>query len=220
MNDRPTLSGQIRPPASGGKPKQIVLFLHGVGADGRDLIGLSRVFDVILPDAVFVSPNAPFAFDMAPVGYQWFAIGTFSPDRRLRGVREAAPILDAYIDELLADYGLKDKDMVLVGFSQGTMMALHVGLRRKKALAGIVGYSGVLAGAELLQDEIRSRPPVLLVHGDADMVLPAENLPAAVSALEAAGVPVEGHLRPGLGHGIDEEGLRLGRAFLSRVFGR
>lgn len=219
MTDLPALDGPRHGPRSGGRPRQLVVLLHGVGADGNDLIGLAPIFQTALPDALFVSPHAPFPYDMAPVGFQWFSIGTFAPDRRLSGVRQAAPILNAYLDKLLAEVGLADRDLVLVGFSQGTMMALHVGLRREQAIAGIIGYSGILAGAERLTDEIRSRPPVLLVHGEADPLLPVASLPEAVAALEAAGVPVEGHVRPGLGHGIDEEGLRLGLDFLKRVFG-
>jgi phospholipase/carboxylesterase len=217
----PQLDGPMIEPASGGAPKQLVLFLHGVGADGNDLLGLAPMFQDILPDAVFVSPNAPFAFDMAPYGFQWFSIGGgFGPERRLNGARIAGPILEAFIDRLLAQFGLADKDLVLIGFSQGTMMSLHVGLRRAKPVAGIVGFSGMLAGEEVLAAEIRSRPPVLLIHGDADPVLPVAALPAAVKALEAVKVPVEHHIHPGLAHGIDEEGIHQARAFVAKVFGK
>lgn len=216
----PTLDGPVSEPRSGGDPKQIVLMLHGVGADGNDLIGLAPFFQDALPDAVFISPNAPFRFEMAPSGYQWFSIGNFDPERRIRGVRLAAPILDAYIDTALGSLGLEEKDLALLGFSQGTMMALHVGLRRKKPIAGILGYSGMLAGVEVLPEEIKSRPPVLLIHGDADNVLPVASLAEAAKGLEACKVPVEHHVRPGLAHGIDEEGIRLGQAFLARVFGK
>lgn len=219
MAELPKLSGPSAKPAQGGAPKKIVVFLHGVGADGNDLIGLAPLFQKILPDAAFFSPNAPYPYDMAPFGYQWFSLKDFGPETRLKGSRAAAPVLDAYLDHLLALFGLDAEKMALVGFSQGTMMALHVGLRRARPVAGIVGYSGMLSGPELLADEIRSRPPVLLVHGDADQVLPVASLAAAEGALKKVQVPVEAHVRPGLAHGIDEEGIRLGLDFLGRVLG-
>jgi phospholipase/carboxylesterase len=203
------LSGPFREPVGGGSPDQLVLLLHGVGANGDDLIGLAPNFQRVLPDGRFISPNAPYSFDMAPFGFQWFPIGTFSPAERIRGVRQAAPILDNFIDTELAKAGLTGENLVLVGFSQGTMMALHVGLRRSVAPAAIIGFSGRLGGPEVLQDEIRCRPPVLLVHGDADPVLPVESLPEAEKALADAGVPVEAHVRPGLGLAMD---------FLARAF--
>lgn len=202
-----------------GKPEQLVMFLHGVGADGNDLIGLAPYFQKVAPQAMFMAPNAPFPFDMAAFGFQWFSLNDFGPEARLRGVRSAAPMLDAYIDAQLKSLALGEDKLFLIGFSQGTMMALHVGLRRPTPLAGIIGYSGMLVGPELLAAEIRSRPPVLLVHGEADPVLPFEALPQAVSALEAAGVPVQGDARPGLGHSIDEEGLLLGMRFLAEAVG-
>ena len=220
MADLPTLDGPALPPADGGAPKQLVLLLHGVGADGNDLVGLAPFFQQVLPDALFVSPNAPFAYDMAPFGHQWFSIRDFSPEARLAGAAETAPILDGFIDTLLAEYGLTDDRLALIGFSQGTMMALYVGLRRARSPAGIIGYSGVLVGAESMESEVRSRPPVLLVHGDADAVVPVQALPLAVEGLESLGVEVQAHTRPGLGHGIDEECIRLGQEFLAGLFGQ
>jgi phospholipase/carboxylesterase len=219
MATAPKLEGPELAPAAGGAPEQLVMLLHGVGADGSDLIGLAPFFQAVLPAAQFVSPNAPFAFDMAPFGHQWFSLQDMSAEARLRGARDAAPILDAFIDERLARHGLAEDRLALVGFSQGAMMALYVGLRRRRRLAGIVGFSGMLVGGELLPLELRSRPPVLLVHGDADQVLPAAALPAARAGLEAVGVAVESHLRPGLGHGIDEAGIRLALRFLVKCFG-
>ncbi|MBT3238855.1 MAG: phospholipase [Rhodospirillaceae bacterium] len=219
MSDLPVLTGPRLEPASGTDPKQLVILLHGVGADGNDLIGLAPYFQKTLPDALFISPNAPFAFDMAPVGHQWFSLQDFSETARRDGVLGAAPILDRFIDDMLAETGLSEDKLVLIGFSQGTMMSLHVGLRRKTPLAGIIGYSGMLTDAETLKQEIASRPPVLLTHGDADPVLPVAALPDAVAGLEAAGVTVEHHIRPGLPHGIDEECIRLGQEFLKRVLG-
>jgi len=211
------LTGPIHKAASGGAPGRLVVLLHGLGADGNDLIGLAPVWAPLLPDAEFVAPDAPFPCDMAPFGRQWFSLQDRSPDVILAGVRAAAPFLDAFITDTLAARGLDEGRLALVGFSQGTMMALHVGLRRAKPVAGILGYSGALIGAEGLPKEIRSRPPVLLVHGDADEIVPHQALAGAVQGLAAAGVPVEQLTCPGLGHGIDEPGLRRGGAFLQRV---
>jgi len=216
----PSLNGPARKPASGGKPKQIVVLLHGVGADGNDLIGLAPYWAPALPDAEFVSPDAPFPCDMAPYGRQWFSLQNRSADAILAGVRAAAPILDAFLDDALAQRGLDASRLALVGFSQGTMMSLYVGPRRAKALAGIVGYSGALIGADTLVEDIRSRPPVLLVHGDADQIVPPPAFPLAVAGLKAAGVAVEELICPGVGHSIDEAGLRRGGEFLRRVLAR
>jgi phospholipase/carboxylesterase len=213
----PTLSGPVRKPASGGKPRQLVVLLHGVGADGNDLIGLAPYWAPAVPDAEFISPDAPFPCDMAPYGRQWFSLQNRSAAALLAGVRATAPILDAFLDDAVASRGLDASKMALVGFSQGTMMSLYVGLRRPKALAGIVGYSGALIGADTLAQEIRSRPPVLLVHGDADQIVPPQAFPLAVEGLKAAGVTVEELICPGVGHSIDEAGLRRGGEFLRRV---
>jgi len=213
----PSLSGPVRKPASGGKPRQLVVLLHGVGADGHDLIGLAPYWAPALPDAEFVSPDAPFPCDMAPYGRQWFSLQDRSPSAILGGVRAAAPILDAFLDEALAARGLDASQLALIGFSQGTMMSLYVGPRRAKALAGIIGYSGALIGADTLSQEIRSRPPVLLVHGDADEIVPPQAFPLAIKGLKSAGVAVEELICPGVGHSIDEAGLRRGGAFLRRV---
>jgi phospholipase/carboxylesterase len=214
----PSLSGPSQKPASGGAPRQLVVLLHGLGADGTDLIGLAPYWASLLPDAEFLSPDAPYPCDMAPFGRQWFSLQDRSPDAILAGVRAAAPILDGFLDAALAKRGLSERSLALVGFSQGTMTSLYVGLRRAQASAGILGYSGALIGAETLSQEIRARPPVLLVHGDADEVVPPQALPLAAEGLEAAGVPVETLTCPGLGHGIDEEGLKRGGDFLRACF--
>jgi phospholipase/carboxylesterase len=188
--------------------------LHGLGADGNDLIGLAPYWAPLLPTAEFVSPNAPFPCDMAPYGYQWFSSQDRSPAAVLAGVRAAAPLLDAFIDDALAQRALDDADLALVGFSQGTMMSLFVGLRRAKPVAGIVGFSGRLLGPELLASELRSRPRTLLVHGTDDPLVLYESLAAAEAALKGADVPVDTLTCPGVGHSIDENGLRRGGAFL------
>jgi phospholipase/carboxylesterase len=213
----PRLSGPSRPPASGGKPRRLVILLHGLGADGNDLIGLAPYWARLLPDAEFLSPNAPFPCDMAPYGYQWFSSQDRSPEAVLGGVRAAAPILDAFIDEALEQRGLGSGELALVGFSQGTMMSLFVGLRRAEPVAGIVGFSGRLLAPELLASELRSRPPILLVHGTEDPLVPYSSLAAAETTLKAAGVPVETVTSFGIGHSIDDQGLRRGGEFLKKV---
>jgi len=220
MAATPELSGPVHPPASGRPPTRLVLLLHGLGADGNDLIGLAPHWARRLPDAEFVSPHAPFPCDMAPVGRQWFSLRDFSPATIERGVAEAAPILESFIDAELARRGLGDDQLALVGFSQGTMMALHVGLRRSRACAGIVGYSGMLVAPERLKAEIRSKPPILLVHGDADELIPVDALHEATRAIAEAGAAAEWHICPGLGHGIDEKGLELGGRFLESCLTR
>jgi phospholipase/carboxylesterase len=213
----PRLSGPSRPPASGGKPRRLVILLHGLGADGNDLIGLAPYWARLLPDAEFLSPNAPFPCDMAPHGYQWFSSQDRTPEAVLGGVRAAAPILDAFIDEALEQRGLGSGELALVGFSQGTMMSLFVGLRRAEPVAGIVGFSGRLLAPELLASELRSRPPTLLVHGTEDPLVPYSSLAAAETTLKAAGVPVETVTSVGIGHSIDDQGLRRGGQFLKKV---
>jgi phospholipase/carboxylesterase len=209
-----SLSGPSLEPESGGAAKKLVVLLHGLGADGSDLIGLAPQWAPLLPDAEFLSPDAPFPCDMAPYGRQWFSFESRAPEAVLAGVRAAAPILDGFLDEALAARGLDDRDLALVGFSQGAMMSLFVGLRRAKSVAGIVGFSGRLLGPEVLAADLRSRPPVLLIHGSADPVVPFESLALAVAALKENGVPVTELVRPGLGHGIDEEGLDRAGQFL------
>ncbi|BBK44207.1 phospholipase [Allostella vacuolata] len=213
------LSGPTLAPASGGAAREVVLLLHGLGADGNDLIGLAPYFAQHLPHAAFAAPNAPFPCDMAPYGYQWFSLQDRTPAMMLAGIQAAAPLLDAYIDALLEEHGLGDDRLAFVGFSQGTMMSLHVAPRREREAAGVVGFSGALLAGDRLAGDLRSRPPILLVHGDADPVVPFEALRVASAGLAAAGLPVKVERRPGLGHSIDEPGIRLATDFLVERFG-
>jgi phospholipase/carboxylesterase len=213
----PQLNGP-RLPAAGGTADRLIVFAHGYGADGNDLIGLGRHWQRLLPTAAFASPHAPERCPGSPTGYQWFAITRMQPDEMLRGVERAAPILNAFIDGELARLGLDASRLALVGFSQGTMMSLHVGLRRKVPPAAIVGFSGALPGADRLPAEIVGRPPVLLVHGDADEMIPVQALHAAANGLGAAGVPVRWHVSRGIGHGIAPDGLDLAGRFLADAF--
>lgn len=206
------LDGPRQGPAE--KARALVVFLHGLGADGDDLISLAPLLAPLLPDTAFVSPHAPYPCDMAPMGRQWFSLQDRDPEVLQAGVSAAAPSLNAFLDAELARHGLSDDRLALVGFSQGTMTALHTLLRRPQPCAVIVGFSGALLKPEVLGEEIASRPPVLLVHGDADPVVPFEALAAAEQALDLNGVPVAAYRRPGLAHGIDQEGLQLCAAAL------
>ena len=211
--------------AQSGRARKLVVLLHGYGADGNDLIDLAHVWQPLLPDAAFVAPHASQLCAQSPMGRQWFALSTRSPQERWAGVNAAAPALENFLAGELSRRGLPPSALALVGFSQGTMMALHVGLRRAAAPAAIVGYSGLLAvpdGADAMpmQNEIRSRPPVLLIHGDQDELIPAQALFQAALGLSALGIPTEWHLSSGVGHGIDEEGLRHGGEFLLDGFER
>jgi phospholipase/carboxylesterase len=211
------LDGPRFGPAAGGPADQLVILLHGLGADGQDLIGIAPHWAQVLPNAAFVSPNAPFPCDMAPHGYQWFSVQDRSPEAMLSGVRMAASPLDDFIDRELERAGLDEGKTALVGFSQGTMMSLFVGPRRERQLAGIVGFSGRLIAPELLPQEIKSRPPVLLAHGTEDPVVPYESMAQAEKGLAAAGIEVETLSCPGIGHGIDQNGLVRGAEFLHQV---
>ena len=207
-----------------GVAKHLVVFLHGYGADGNDLIDIGRAWQQLLPDAAFVSPHAPRPCGQAPMAREWFPLTFRDLNERWTGVNAAAPMLNAFIDAELKRHNLPDSALALVGFSQGTMMALHVGLRRAAAPAAIVGYSGLLvtppneADIDAFAAEIRSRPPVLLVHGDKDELIPVQAVMHAAQGLAALEVAVEWHISPGLGHGIDQEGLRQGGEFLARRF--
>lgn len=214
----PTLDGPYYEPANGEKPKKLIVFLHGYGADGHDLISLAPFFAEAFPDAAFVSPNAPYPCEMSPFGRQWFSLLDRTPSVLLAGIQSAHPILNHFLDDMLGRFELEANNMALIGFSQGTMMSLYTAPRRSQALAGVVGYSGILRGEELLQQDIRSKPPVCLIHGDADEVVPYAGLAISQGALEAAGVSVEAHTRPRLGHSIDEEGIQIALAFLKKAF--
>lgn len=212
------LEGPRWGPASGGAAKQLVILLHGLGADGADLIGLAPHWGDILPDAAFVAPNAPFPCDMAPMGYQWFSAQDRSAEGRLAAARAVAPTLNAFIDTELATAGVGAENMALVGFSQGTMMSLYVAPRRAEGMAAVVGYSGRLLSPELLAEEAVSKPPIMLIHGEMDEMVPFESMAEAEQGMEAAGFSVQTLACPGIGHGIDPSGLQQGGAFLKAAF--
>jgi phospholipase/carboxylesterase len=204
-------------PARNGKATSMVIFLHGYGADGADLLGLADPLAPHLPGTVFLAPDAPEPCAGNPFGRQWFPIPWLdgsSEEAARAGVRSASDDLNAFIDERLAEAGLPDAALAVVGFSQGTMMALHVLPRRAKPVAGIVGFSGRLLEPDSLAGATRSRPPVLLVHGDADPMVPFAEMGNAGRALTAAGFETYAHVMKGTGHGIAPDGLSVALAFL------
>jgi phospholipase/carboxylesterase len=218
-----------RIPASSGRTSQLVVFVHGYGADGNDLIELGRQWRALMPEAAFVSPHAPERAPGASMGRQWFALSNRPSDstaggaERWEGAVEARGALDAFLDAELGRLGLDDSKLALVGFSQGAMMALHVGLRRPRAPAAILGFSGLLVGPEHLseataRDSRGAPPPILLVHGDQDPLIPFDAMFIAADALAGASIPTQWHLSLGIGHGIDNEGLRQGGLFLAKAF--
>tara|TARA_B100000676_G_scaffold187353_1_gene184264 strand:- start:9907 stop:10572 length:666 start_codon:yes stop_codon:yes gene_type:complete len=212
-----SLSGPVVPPAS-GDARQLVVLLHGWGADGNDLIGLAPTLQPALPKARFASPNAPDPCDQNPMGRQWYSFMDDRPEVLKAGYERAAGLINAYLDDELERLGLDDSRLALVGFSQGCMMALYVALRRQKPVAGVVGYSGMLIDAENLGAELSSRPPVLLCHGSADPVVPYASLQEAVSGLAEHDISAQWHTSPGVGHGIDPGALNAGSDFLKNAF--
>lgn len=211
------LDGPRLAPLSGSKPNALVVLIHGYGSNGDDLISLAPMMQPSLPGAAFVAPNAPSQMPGMAAAYQWWPIDTFSMTERAAGAQAAAPALDAFITEELKNAGLTSDRLLLIGFSQGTMMALHVGLRRPEAIAGIIGISGMLVAPERLKPEIQSRPPVLLIHGTEDDVVPFRSMDLASTALADVNVPVELHVSPGIGHSIGPDGLNAATRFAQRV---
>jgi phospholipase/carboxylesterase len=214
------IDGPRLPPAAGGRPKSLVVFLHGYGADGNDLIGIGHEWSRVLPHTAFVSPHAPEPCADAPMGRQWFRLTMRDPGELASGAARAQPALDAFLDAELKRHGLDEGTAALVGFSQGTMLALHVGLRRPRPLAGILGYSGLVADPQALKTGPVQKPPILLIHGDRDDLIPVMSLFAAAQALAAAEISVEWHVSQGVPHGIGLDGVELGLSFLKRVLPR
>lgn len=205
-----------------GQAKQAVVFLHGYGADGHDLLGLAEPLAPHLPGTVFLAPNAPETCTGNPMGFQWFPIPWIdgsSQEDAMAGLLAAAEDLNAYLDEVLAEERISAERLALIGFSQGTMMSLHVAPRRAEPIRAIVGFSGRLLEPELLADEAVSKPPVLLLHGDQDDVVPFSSLKDAAEALTAADFETYAYVMKGTAHGIAPDGLGQALAFLRHQFG-
>jgi phospholipase/carboxylesterase len=212
------------PRAGSARPRRLVVLLHGFGADGDDLIDIGRAWQQVLPDTAFVAPHAPEPCIMGGPGRQWFPLTFRDPAERWHGVTSAGPLLAAWLMEEATRLGIGPSQVALVGFSQGAMMALHIAPRLPQQVAAVIGYSGMLVaphGTKVtdLAPEIGQQPPVLLVHGTQDDVIPPQALFQSAQGLAALGIPTQWHLSPGIGHGIDEEGLRHGAAFLAHAFG-
>lgn len=225
------IDGPRLPPLSGGAAKSLVIMLHGYGADGHDLIDLGKIWQTNLADTAFISPHAPEVCDLSSFGRQWFSLQQYDPELLRRdperlaeafekfipGARYAQQILEDFINHQLEVYDLGWENLVLVGFSQGTMLSLYTGLRQKTGPAGILGYSGALIGASILEKEITCLPPVTLLHGEEDDILPFPSMGLARESLMQVGIPVTTHSYPGLGHSIDMEGIIKGGEFLSTI---
>lgn len=219
MNDELNFS---RRASASGADNSVVLFLHGYGADGADLLGLAEPLAQHLPDTVFIAADAPDRSMANPMGFQWFPIPWIdgSTDAAAsEGMHRSAKLLDALIDRILAEEGIDADRLILLGFSQGTMMSLHVAPRRAEPIAGIVGFSGRLMVPERLGEEMLSTPPVLLIHGDADDVVPFAEMQAAGEALQGAGFTVYAHVMQGTAHGIAPDGLSVALAFMREHLG-
>ena len=213
------LNGPIIAPKS-GKARQLVIFLHGYGSNGSDLISIGEEWAPGLPDTAFVSPNAPDPCDEWPIGYQWFSIRAIDRDAIERGrqIENVAPVLNGFIDQQLEKWNVTEDRLAVVGFSQGAMMAMYTMPRRRNPCAAVIGYSGMLINAEGLREKGIVKPRILAIHGDADDVVPPSCLYGVNEGFEAAGFNVETIMRPGLEHGIDQFGLRYGMEFLQKAF--
>jgi len=213
------LSGPMVPPKNGGAPKQAIVLLHGYGSDGQDLIGLAGYWRDLLPDALFVSPNAPEPCRDNPGGYQWFPVDFSRPEYRFDGASKAQPVIADFLRDLWAQTGLAPKDTILGGFSQGAMMALHVALTLDETLMGVIGFSGALIAPAGFANYAGPKPPVCLVHGDRDLVVDPALSGEAAAVLRSKGFSVSYHVEAGAGHTIAQDGLAFAREFIAVVSG-
>jgi phospholipase/carboxylesterase len=197
-------------------PKKLVLFLHGVGSNGADVASICHILNNCLPDTMFLCPNAPFAYDMGMGDFQWFSLQDRTESILLEGINKALPIANEYINYHLENLKLEDKDLAIMGFSQGCMMSLHLGLRRPNPPACVIGFSGALIGTNYLEKHIKSKPPVILTHGIEDQIVPVQLMKLSARNLIKLGVDVESYSIPGLAHSIDEECLKIAISYLKK----
>jgi phospholipase/carboxylesterase len=212
------LTGPSIAPAHGAKAEKLVVILHGLGANGNDLLGIGHLWGRTMPGAAFLAYDAPDACEGMPTGRQWFDLYERDPARMIDLLRNVSRALFASLDAELARLGLEDDDLAITGFSQGAMLALFAGLRRPKAPAALVGFSGALLVPEALILDITVRPPVLLIHGEEDAVVPAKASRDAAETMRDCGVSVHSHIQPGLEHTIDQQGIDIAASFLQHSF--
>ena len=203
---------------SGDKNKNAIIFLHGYGANSNDLIGIANVWIDSLPNTIFLSPNAPFECGFAENAYQWFELTSISPQSIGEGLEKAGPFLNEYIDHVSKTYKVNEKNIFFVGFSQGTMMGLYHLCKRKNQCAGLLGYSGLLFENENFNSEIKSRFPIKLYHGKKDELINYQNSVEASKKLKDMGFEIDFNLSEELGHGIDDEGIKMGLDFIKKTF--
>lgn len=201
-----------------GKTGQLIILIHGLGADKNDLFGLIDYFAEYLPDAHFVSLEAPYPCDMAPYGKQWFSLQDRSEEKILAGLKNVTPALENFIKEKANSLKIPENKVALLGFSQGTMLSLYYSLFRENNIAAVLGFSGALISPEKLPDLIKSKPLICLIHGEDDQVVPFDAFNTALSTLQKTGVNVQGYSRQNLGHGIDPHGIKIGIEFLKQAF--
>jgi phospholipase/carboxylesterase len=214
------LSGPEVTPRSGRKPKKLAIILHGLGANGDNLIDIARVMNRFIPDIHFIAPNAPEPYDFQPYGYyQWFSVADRAPEKMIAGARKAEIVLNEFIDHQLQRFNLEEKDLIVMGFSQGAMMSLHTCLRRKNPVALVIGFSGSLLSPELLHSEIKSKPDVLLLHGTDDEVVPVSKIYEAEKYLKENHVPVKAFTYNNIGHSISEEGFKIALDTIKKKLG-
>ncbi|MEP3298203.1 MAG: prolyl oligopeptidase family serine peptidase [Pseudoruegeria sp.] len=209
--------------AASGTTKSVVVFVHGYGANGADLLGLSDPLKEHMPDTTFVSPDAPEKIPGAPFGFQWFPIPWLdgsSEEAAKEGLARASEDFNAFLDQVMAEEGITSNELILFGFSQGTMLSLHVAPRRNDQIRAIVAFSGRLLEPDSLASDVVSKPPVLLVHGDADDVVPPQSMNEAGQALQAAGFDVYAHVMKGTAHGIAPDGLSVALSFMKDKLSR
>jgi phospholipase/carboxylesterase len=207
--------------AAKGKATSLMVLIHGYGANGDDLLCLSDSLIPYLPYTAFISPDAPEACSSNGLGFQWFPIPRFdgSTESQARaGMLASSDDLNTFLDVLLAEYGLGPEALALFGFSQGAMMSLHISPRRNKSVAGVIACSGRLLIPELLQAEMRVKPPILLMHGDQDLVVPFTEMSKASDALMTADFDVYSHIMKGAGHSITPDGLGATLQFLKKIY--